>query len=258
MEGIEAVSVWCHSCEGPGTAVVNRASGELECSICQSDCVERSGQNVEDFQTETIVDEGNSGQLVDQVIDRILGLGYVPERHTQRTTVQHHGRPVNVVVRQLGTVPILDPLTVPMAPSSSQATSHSIFGLLSSLNSSRGQAQVLPGGGIFFGDLQGSDDSQGQAQWENFLHYILMNENSRPGAPPATKDILEGLRRINITTETNVAELGECCITQDPFETGDVMISLPCGHNYKQEPIIHWLGMHNTCPVCRVEVRAEL
>lgn len=50
------------------------------------------------------------------------------------------------------------------------------------------------------------------------------------------------------------AGAGECCITQESFEIGDVMVPLSCGHNYKQESIVHWLQMHNTCPVCRIQL----
>jgi hypothetical protein len=91
-------------------------------------------------------------------------------------------------------------------------------------------------------------------QFEALLHHILMNEMSHAGAPPASKSVLESLKREIITNDTDTVALGECNITQEPFEVGDTMIELPCGHNYKQDSIVHWLEMHNTCPVCRVEI----
>ena len=100
-------------------------------------------------------------------------------------------------------------------------------------------------------------DDMTSSQWEDFLHHLLMHESSRAGAPPAPKQLLENLPRQTVASEADVAALGECCITQEAFEIGEVVVPLRCGHNYKQEPIVHWLAMHNTCPVCRVEVKTE-
>ena len=48
--------------------------------------------------------------------------------------------------------------------------------------------------------------------------------------------------------------LGECGITQECFEVGETAVTLGCGHVYKEESIVHWLGLSNTCPYCRQEV----
>ncbi len=98
-------------------------------------------------------------------------------------------------------------------------------------------------------------DDMTSSQWEDFLHQLLMNESSRAGAPPASKHLLDNLPHQTVAGEGDVVALGECCITQEAFEVGEVMVPLRCGHNYKQEPIVQWLAMHNTCPVCRVEVK---
>ena len=89
----------------------------------------------------------------------------------------------------------------------------------------------------------------GMRSFEDLLHHIMMNETSHAGVPPASDIIIESLLREQVTSDTNqINRLGECCISMEPFEAGDTAISLPCGHSYKQDPIVQWLRMHNTCP----------
>lgn len=153
---------------------------------------------------------------------------------------------------------------VPNAPGvvGVQTSHQSVFGLLSSINSMRTRpAMFSTSWGALgtlspLGALDGLTDEVGASQWEDFLHHILMNESSRAGAPPASKQVLDGLPRHTIADEAEVAAYGECYITQESFEVGEVVIPLPCGHNYKEEAILHWLEMHNTCPVCRVNVKS--
>ena len=85
--------------------------------------------------------------------------------------------------------------------------------------------------------------------FEDLLHHIMMNETSHAGVAPASDVIIESLLREQVTADTNqITRLGDCCISMEPFEPGDTAISLPCGHSYKQEAIVQWLRMHNTCP----------
>lgn len=259
------IRVWCHMCETLGPANLNLSSCEYECVECGSDCVEKDNQGIEEFrensQASTQSEAQEANELVQHVMDRILGISSVPMG-------SYHGgalpgqlplpasamrrlpvidNPLSGDMSAMGFLSVPGNVGVPMAHQSA-------FGLLSSLNSMRS----IPGmfstsAGSFEVDPSNSDVAS--RQWEDFLHHILMNESSRAGAPPAPKQLLEGLSRHTIADESEVSSYGECCITQDPFEIGEKMIPLPCGHNYKQEPILHWLEMHNTCPVCRVEVK---
>ena len=112
------------------------------------------------------------------------------------------------------------------------------------------------GGGGGGDDGAGTDNlfrgPLGMRNFDDLLHHIMMNENSRAGAPPAPDVVIESLERVVVNADTNLQQLGECSISQEAFVPGDTAISLPCGHSFKQEPILHWLRMHNTCPVCRV------
>ena len=52
----------------------------------------------------------------------------------------------------------------------------------------------------------------------------------------------------------------ECCICLDNEESSDAAsakqwLELPCGHMFHQECVSRWLFTHDTCPVCRLNVR---
>ena len=57
--------------------------------------------------------------------------------------------------------------------------------------------------------------------------------------------------RISITDEKIATDLGDCGITHDPYEIGDTVIQLECNHSFKEDSIVHWLSIGNTCPTCR-------
>ncbi len=92
---------------------------------------------------------------------------------------------------------------------------------------------------------------------EQILHHILMHEQSRAGAPPASEELIASLPRISVNEYTNIDALGECLISFDKFAVGDIAISLPCGHTFKAEEIEKWLRVHSTCPCCRVVVTSS-
>lgn len=257
------VDVWCHVCSTSTQASLNNTTNEFDCVVCQSDCVEKLNQGIEEFNGQSIINredqsvgsESSVNDLVQQVMDRILGIDSSTEAYQigniQRRMV--NGRPVGVMIQPIqGNSRLVGLADTPGVGQSHQ----SVFGILSSLSSMRGRASMFTNVPTAGGSDFVSDDITGR-QWEDFLHHLLMNESSRAGAPPASKQLLDNLPRQTVTDLAEVTALGECCITQEAFEVGEVMVPLRCGHNYKQEPILHWLGMHNTCPVCRVEVKVE-
>lgn len=137
------------------------------------------------------------------------------------------GQPVGMVIRQVRTVS----------------------------GSEEGHSGGLLGG--LFAALTSARTSNGTAandSFESILHHILMNETSHAGVPPAEQALLDELDRQTVDPDNLDMLRGECSISQDMFAVGDVVVSLPCGHRYKEEPIVQWLRMHNTCPVCRLTV----
>ena len=69
-----------------------------------------------------------------------------------------------------------------------------------------------------------------------------------------TDDAFNNLRRFTVDENTKLDDIGDCGITLDPFDIGDDVVSLPCGHCYKAEAVKGWLQNHITCPLCREKV----
>tara|TARA_Y100000816_G_scaffold114012_1_gene79824 strand:+ start:357 stop:1721 length:1365 start_codon:yes stop_codon:yes gene_type:complete len=72
---------------------------------------------------------------------------------------------------------------------------------------------------------------------------------------PTNQEIQNAITRF--TYEPSLTLLNRRCpITMEDFEEGDRLIQLiPCGHAFKDEPIINWFQEHVRCPVCRYDIR---
>jgi hypothetical protein len=86
------------------------------------------------------------------------------------------------------------------------------------------------------------------------LHEILMNETSY-GSTSCPVEVVAALQRTTCGGDDEArAALGECGITQEVFEEGEIVVTLPCGHHYKEASITQWLQQSNTCPFCRLVI----
>lgn len=119
-------------------------------------------------------------------------------------------------------------------------------------NSLVGQSNSIGNPGVVILETLGFNPDQ---LIENILHHILMNDPTHNRNPPASGDAINNLPRQLIESTSDAQELHRFCgITQEEFKIGDIVVKLPCGHAYLQDCIVQWLGMHNTCPVCRLSV----
>ena len=71
-----------------------------------------------------------------------------------------------------------------------------------------------------------------------------------------TDEAINNLQSFTVDENTNFSTLGDCGITLDPFEIGDDVIALPCGHCYKADAVKGWLKDHTTCPICREQIKS--
>lgn len=99
----------------------------------------------------------------------------------------------------------------------------------------------------------------------------LMHTTGPTGAPPAAAAAIAAIPKvvIRVRGSARVGAAGEVCVDYDEdkvpccvvcvedFGDGVEVSKLACGHMYHEGCIGEWLGRHNTCPVCRVELPAE-
>ena len=72
---------------------------------------------------------------------------------------------------------------------------------------------------------------------------------------PTNEEIQTATRRFVYNSEPDLLNR-RCPITMEDFQDGDNLIQIiPCGHNFKDEPLINWFQEHVRCPVCRYDIR---
>ena len=63
---------------------------------------------------------------------------------------------------------------------------------------------------------------------------------------------INGILNNSNTTDATHAHIGESCpISMEPFQIGDPIIILTCGHTFSRGPFVEWLHESTTCPLCR-------
>ena len=95
---------------------------------------------------------------------------------------------------------------------------------------------------------------------ERMLSEAIVQSQNTP--QPVTKHVmktedfktLETYTFVEIENETPK----ECPIAMMPFEVGDVIVVLPCKHEFLKESIMKWLTTESAkCPVCRHELKSH-
>jgi hypothetical protein len=103
----------------------------------------------------------------------------------------------------------------------------------------------------------------------------LMEQHQGNAPPPAPKEVIEALPRVNVT-EQMVIEGTDCAVCKDDLVIEEEVCQLPCKHIYHFDCVSKWLEEHDvscsrhrsrfvgyvltayqTCPVCRHPVTPE-
>lgn len=82
-------------------------------------------------------------------------------------------------------------------------------------------------------------------------------DNTIRGSPPAAKRVVEELSLITLTEEDVANSKSLCAVCKDVFLVEEKARLLPCSHIYHSDCILPWLGIRNTCPVCRHELPTD-
>ncbi|EEF47697.1 zinc finger protein, putative [Ricinus communis] len=106
----------------------------------------------------------------------------------------------------------------------------------------------------YFGD---HDDYIYTAEYEMLFGQFAENENSLIVRPPAAKSVVEKLPSVVLTKEDVESNNALCAVCKDEINVGEKAKQLPCTHRYHGDCILPWLGIRNTCPVCRYELPTD-
>ncbi|KAG2284701.1 hypothetical protein Bca4012_024123 [Brassica carinata] len=105
--------------------------------------------------------------------------------------------------------------------------------------------------GVFLTSIDEYADNHGD--YEDVLARSF-DESGTNGSPPASKRVVDELPDVEITSgELSIG----CAICKDEIVVEEKVKRLPCKHYYHKECIVPWLGIRNTCPVCRYELPTD-
>lgn len=119
-----------------------------------------------------------------------------------------------------------------------------------------GQANGSFGGqSLNFGDF-------GFGRGFNDILSRLQRQAGPAGPPPAAKSVVDSLKEVEITGDSDQKEAenyASCAVCKDEFAKGEKVIVFPCPnkHVYHTDCIKPWLKLHNSCPVCRHELKTD-
>ncbi|KAJ0010181.1 hypothetical protein Pint_32953 [Pistacia integerrima] len=81
-----------------------------------------------------------------------------------------------------------------------------------------------------------------------------MTQSNQPGLSSIVHAVIGALLRVRISEDDLMQS---CPICKEEFEVEGEVRELLCKHLYHSKCIIVWLRLHNTCPVCRHEVKDQ-
>lgn len=94
-------------------------------------------------------------------------------------------------------------------------------------------------------------------EYDTFFEQFIESESALKGSPPAARSVVENLPFVELTPEQLRREDVVCAVCKDKILVEEKVKRLPCCHYYHGDCIVPWLGIRNTCPVCRYELPTD-
>ncbi|XP_065036575.1 E3 ubiquitin-protein ligase AIP2-like [Musa acuminata AAA Group] len=138
--------------------------------------------------------------------------------------------------------------------------------LASASGSSRGQEEHSNAGGVEIDEsvresIDNMQEIGGSMDLDSAIDASLQVIGGGPQRPPpASKEIVANLPAVTVTEEI-IARLGsetECAVCWENLAVDDKMQELPCKHLFHPPCLKPWLDEHNSCPICRHELRTDV
>ncbi|CAN4088314.1 unnamed protein product [Withania somnifera] len=101
------------------------------------------------------------------------------------------------------------------------------------------------------------DDNNYTTEYELLFGQFAEGEIGSIGRPPASKTVVRDLPTVVVSKDDLTKNNATCAICKDEMNLGEKARQLPCVHRYHGDCILPWLGIRNTCPVCRYELPTD-
>jgi E3 ubiquitin-protein ligase RNF115/126 len=226
---MESSKYWCFQCNTQSPSVSILEDESIKCNQCNSTFVEE------------ISDDSDKPQ------------NFIPERPHQPQQPQF---PQMMQHNNIQTYSLSDNHHVIRIPISSGMAGMNVINNISSLFAGSPLFQLNSFNIMDNSLLNFLNNHNNDAQFENLLNFIMLNDPNRYGNPPASERAINSLEKFVIENDIKEGET-TCNVCLYDFEKGNNVIKMPCEHVFHEECVLTWLKMHNTCPVCRSELESN-